>query len=88
MANTASAKKRARQAEKHRALNASQRSTMRTFIKKVRLAAATGDKAQAQSAFQTAVPVIDRMSSKGLIHKNAAARYKSALSAVVKGVAA
>lgn len=79
MANTAQAKKRARQAEKHRRHNASQRSMMRTYIKKVIKAIATGDKAQAESAYQTAVPFIDRTARKGLIHANKAARHKSRL---------
>lgn len=87
MANTASAKKRARQAEKHRQLNASHRSHMRTFIKKVRKAAEAGSKTEAQTAFADVVPILDRMGAKGLIHKRTAARYKSRLSAALKKVA-
>lgn len=84
MANIASAKKRARQAEKNRQHNASLRSMVRTYIKKVLTALATGDKKIAQEAYTAAVPVIDRMADKGLIHKNKAARHKSRLSAKVK----
>lgn len=80
MANTAQAKKRARQAEKRRQHNASRRSAMRTSIKKVLKAIAGGDKAAAEQAFQAAVPVIDRTARKGLIHPNKAARHKSRLS--------
>ncbi|MCK5898713.1 MAG: 30S ribosomal protein S20 [Methylococcales bacterium] len=79
MANTAQAKKRARQAEKSRIRNAGQRSKLRTFIKKVLTAIESGNKEDAQSAYNTAVPMIDAATSKGLIHKNNAARNKSRL---------
>ena len=79
MANTVQAKKRARQAEKHRQHNASMRSMLRTYIKRVIKAIQTGDKAQAESEYRTAVPVLDRMARKGLIHANKAARHKSRL---------
>lgn len=84
MANTAQAKKRARQAEKHREHNASLRSMVRTYIKKTYTAVEAGDKKQAEACFVAAVPVIDRMADKGLIHKNKAARHKSRLSAQIK----
>lgn len=84
MANTAQAKKRARQAEKHREHNASLRSMVRTFLKKVYIAVEKGDKATAETSFKAALPVIDRMASKGLLHKNKAARHKSRLSAHIK----
>lgn len=87
MANIASAKKRARQSEKHRQHNASLRSMVRTYIKKVYTAIAAGDKKVAEEAFLAAVPVIDRMASKGLIHKNKAARHKSRLSGHIKKLA-
>jgi small subunit ribosomal protein S20 len=87
MANTAQAKKRARQAEKSRIRNAGQRSNLRTFIKKVIAAVNTGDKEKAQAAFQTAVPVIDSAVTKGLIHKNKAARNKSRLNSKVRAMA-
>jgi small subunit ribosomal protein S20 len=84
LANTAQAKKRARQAEKHRAHNASMRSMVRTYIKRVYSAIESGNKTLAQEAYQAAQPVLDRMARKGLIHKNKAARHKSRLSAHIK----
>ena len=87
MANSAQARKRARQAEKRRQHNSAQRSQMRTFVKGVHAAIAGGDKSAAQEAFKAAAPEIDKAVSKGLIHKNAAARYKSRLNAHVKGMA-
>lgn len=88
MANIKSAKKRARQAEKHRQHNASLRSMVRTYIKKVLGAVSAGDKKQAEEALKAAQPVIDRMAAKGLLHKNKAARHKSRLSATVKKLSA
>ena len=79
MANTVQAKKRARQAEKHRQHNASMRSMLRTYVKRVIKAIDSGDKTKAESEYQTAVPVIDRMARKGVIHSNKAARHKSRL---------
>lgn len=87
MANIASAKKRARTSEKSRIHNASLRSRLRTFIKKVILAVESGEIEKAQAAFREAVPVIDSSVNKGLIHKNKAARSKSRLSARVKALA-
>jgi small subunit ribosomal protein S20 len=87
LANIASAKKRARQAEKHRQHNASLRSMIRTYIKKTYSAIAARDKKLAQEAYTAAVPVIDRMADKGLIHKNKAARHKSRMSAQIKALA-
>lgn len=87
MANTAQAKKRARQAEKHRALNASQRSQLRTQIKKTVKALNAGQTDAAREAYTAAVPVIDAMARKGLIHKNKAARHKSRLNARLKAAA-
>lgn len=83
MANTASARKRARQAESRRQQNASQRSMVRTVIKKVQAAIGKGDYEAAQAAYASAVPVIDRMADKGILHKNKAARHKSRLNAQV-----
>ncbi len=88
MANTAQAKKRVRQAEKHRQHNASRRSAMRTSIKKVLKAIAGGDKSAAEQAFQAALPVIDRTARKGLIHANKAARHKSRLSQHIRSMQA
>lgn len=69
MANIKSAKKRAVQSEKRRKHNASRRSMVRTFIKKVYAAIAAGDKDAAQKAFNEMQPIVDRQSCKGLIHK-------------------
>ena len=88
MANIKSAKKRAVQSEKRRKHNASRRSMVRTFIKKVYAAIAAGDKDTAQKAFNEMQPIVDRQSCKGLIHKNKAARDKSRLSSKVKALAA
>lgn len=88
MANTAQAKKRARQAEKSRVRNAGQRSNLRTFVKKVLAAVKAGDKAQAQAAFNIAQPILDSAVNKGIIHKNKAARGKSRLNAKIKALAA
>lgn len=87
MANIKSAKKRAIQAEKRRQHNASRRSMTRTCIKKVLAAIQAGDKEAAQTAFNAAAPVLDRMATKGLIHKNKAARHKSRLNAQIKAIA-
>lgn len=87
MANSAQAKKRARQAEKNRMRNAGQRSNLRTYIKKVLAAVNAGDKEKAQAAYQAATPVIDSAVNKGLIHKNKAARSKSRLNAKIRGLA-
>ncbi len=87
MANTAQARKRARQAVKQNAHNSSQRSTLRTAIKAVRKAIATGDKAVATSIFQASVSKIDSIADKKIIHKNKAARHKSRLAAALKALA-
>jgi len=86
LANTAQARKRAKQADKHRRHNASQRSAVRTSIKKVVAAIATKDKEVAQAAYTAAVPIIDKMANKGIIHKNKAARHKSRLNAQIKAL--
>jgi small subunit ribosomal protein S20 len=86
MANTAQARKRAKQAEKSRVRNAGQRSNLRTYIKKVIAAINTGDKEKAADAFKTAQPIIDAAINKGLIHKNKASRSKSRLHAKIKAL--
>ena len=88
MANTAQAKKRVRQSEKARARNASQRSAMRTAVKKLLRTIEGGDKGAMQTVFIEASSALDRAARKGLIHKNKAARLKSRLSARIKAVAA
>jgi small subunit ribosomal protein S20 len=87
VANSAQAKKRARQNVKARQHNASLRSMVRTYIKKVVNAIAAGEHAVASEAYKKAVPVIDRMADKGIIHKNKAARHKSRLNAHIKALA-
>ena len=86
MANTAQARKRARQADKSREHNAGLRTKARTYMKRVLLAVKAGDKGAAQKSYSEAVSVIDKVSGKGLLHKNAAARYKSRLNARVKAL--
>ena len=86
MANSAQAKKRARQAEDNRQRNAGQRSAMRTSIKKLQSAIEAGDKELATTEFKAAVPHLDRMARKGVIHKNAAARSKSRLNNAVRAL--
>ena len=87
MANSASAKKRAKQAEIHRSRNVSVRSMMRTYIKKVYHAIEAGDKAAAEAAYKEAMPVIDRVAGKGLIHANKAARHKSRMNNNIRSMA-
>ncbi len=86
MANTAQARKRARQATQRRAQNMSLRSELRTAIKKVRKAVAAGDKTAAQSVFKESQSIIDSIADKKIIHKNAAARHKSRLSSAIKSL--
>jgi small subunit ribosomal protein S20 len=88
VANTKSAEKAARQAAKHRTHNVTLRSSMRTAIRKVNDAVAKGNKDDAQSSYRAAVPIIDSMVNKRIIHRNAAARHKSRLAASVKRVSA
>lgn len=87
MANSAQARKRARQAEKRRVHNKAQRSTLRSRIKAVANAIAVGDRETAAAAYKTAVPIIDAMAGKGLIHKNKAARHKSRLNNQIRAIA-
>ncbi|MBU2925355.1 30S ribosomal protein S20 [Colwellia sp. 4_MG-2023] len=86
MANSKQAKKRAVQSEKRRQNNASRRSMMRTLLKKVNTAIESGDKEVATKELAAATPILDRYASKGLIHKNKAARSKSRLNAAVKAL--
>ena len=87
MANSAQARKRARQALKQRAHNASLRTAFRTAVKKVMKSVEAGDKAVAQTVYQDSVKVMDRVAEKGVFHKNKASRHKSRLSAKVKALA-
>ena len=87
MANTAQAKKRARQAENNRVRNAGQRSKLRTFLKKVLTAVEAGNVEEAKAAYVTACPILDSAVNKGLLHKNNAARNKSRLNAKIRAMA-
>ncbi len=86
MANSLQARKRARQGEVRRRHNASFRSMVRTYIKKVDAAIEGGDHAAATEAYNAAVPVIDRMADKGILNKNKAARHKSRMNSAIKAL--
>jgi small subunit ribosomal protein S20 len=87
MANSAQARKRARQAEGTRKRNASQKSELRTAVKKVKKAIGAGDKAAAAQILQQAQSVIDRIADKKIVHKNLASRTKSRLAHAIKAMA-
>ncbi|MCW8918013.1 MAG: 30S ribosomal protein S20 [Gammaproteobacteria bacterium] len=87
MANSAQAKKRARQADNRRLNNSSQRSAMRSIVKKVINAIEAGDKTGAEAAYKNAVPAIDAGAGKGHLHKNTAARQKSRLNTRIRAMA-
>ncbi len=80
MANHFSALKRARQTEKRTATNRMNRSQLRTALRSLREAIASGNREQAQTAFRSTVGLLDQAVSKGVLHKNTASRYKSRLS--------
>ena len=88
MANSASARKSARQAAVRRLHNAGLRSAYRTAVKSVRKAVALGDSKAASHALRSASSAIDKIADKKIVHKNKAARHKSRLAAAVKSVAA
>lgn len=88
MANSAQATKRARQAEVSRQRNVSMRSKMRTMLKKVEVAIASGDQAAANAAFRVAQSRLDAMARKNVITKNKAARSKSRINARIKAMVA
>ena len=83
MPNHKSAEKRVRQNEKRKAVNTSNKSRLRTQIKKLRAALAAGDKAQSQELLTPTISTIDKAVNKGILHKNTAARYKSRLTSHV-----
>ena len=87
MANTAQAKKRAKQAEATRQRNASQKSELRTAVKKVRKAISAGDKAAAAKVLQQSQAVMDRIADKKVVHKNLVSRTKSRLASAIKALA-
>jgi small subunit ribosomal protein S20 len=86
MANHKSAEKRMRQTERRNEVNRRNRSRLRTQIKKLRAAIEEGDLQEAQTLLNETVSVIDKSIQKGVIHRNAAARYKSRLTANVNGM--
>ena len=86
VANTKSAEKAAHQAEKHRARNVALRSRMRTAVRTVTAAIAGGDKEAARASYQKAVPEIDSLVGKQIIHRNKAARHKSRLAARIRAM--
>lgn len=88
MANSAQAKKRARQSAVQRLHNMAQRSAYRTAVKKVRKAIEAGDKTAAQALLNENMSVIDSLADKNIVHKNKAARHKSRLSGAIKAMAA
>ncbi|MCH2168829.1 MAG: 30S ribosomal protein S20 [Oceanicola sp.] len=88
MANSPQAKKRARQNERRFAINKARRSRIRTYLRKVEEAIASGDAAAAKAALQAAQPEMMRGVTKGVLHKNTVARKMSRLSARVKALSA
>lgn len=88
MANTPQSKKRARQAERRTAVNKARRSRIRTYLRKVEEAIASGDSAAAAAALKAAQPELMRGVTKGVYHKNTAARKMSRLSSRVKALSA
>lgn len=88
MANTDSASKRIRQTAKRTARNKARKSRVRTFVRKLEEAIASGDKTAAQDAFRAAQPELQRAATKGVLHANTVARKVSRLSARVKSLGA
>lgn len=88
MANTPSAKKAARKIARRTAVNKSRRSRVRTFVRKVEEAIASGDQAAAAEALKAAQPELQRAASKGVLHRNTASRKISRLAHRVKGLGA
>ena len=88
MANSPQSEKRARQAERRLAINKMRRSRIRTFLRKVEEAIATGDNAAATAALKAAQPELARGVTKGILHKNTVSRKISRLAARVKATAA
>lgn len=88
MANTDSARKRIRQTEKRTARNKARKSRVRTYVRKLEEAIATGDKTAAQEAFRAAQPEMQRAVTKGTLHANTVSRKISRMSARVKSLGA
>lgn len=87
MANSAQARKRARQTVKRREHNFGLRSKLRTALKSIRKSIESGDKSAAQTAYNNSVGIVDSIADKGIIHKNKVARQKSRLSSAIKAMA-
>ncbi len=87
MANTKSAEKAARQAEKHRGRNVALRSRMRSAVRKINDAITKGNHDEAREVYRAAVPMIDTLVNKHMVHRNKAARHKSRLAARIKALA-
>ena len=88
MANTPSAKKAARKIERQTAVNKARRSRMRTFLRKVEEAIASGNQADAAEALKAAQPELQRAATKGVVHRNMASRKVSRLASRVKAMSA
>ena len=88
MANTTSAKKATRKIARRTAVNRSNRSRLRTFVRKVEDAIKAGDKAAATEAFKTAEPILMRSAQKGIVHANTASRKVSRLAHAIKAIGA
>ena len=88
MANHKSAEKRIRQTERRNEVNRRNRSSLRTQVKVLRTAIASGDQEQAKAALNATVSLIDKSIQKGVLHRNAAARYKSRLTVRVNQMSA
>jgi len=86
MANTKQSAKRAKKSVKQRAANVSLRTTLRSAIKKVQKAIASGDRSAAAAALKAEQSTIDAIADKRIIHKNKAARHKSRLAAQIKAL--
>ena len=87
MANTSSAKKATRKIARRQAINKNRRSRVRTFVRQVEEALASGDKAAAQAAFAAAQPELMRAATKGVLHKNTASRKYSRLNKRLEALA-
>ncbi|AEH91006.1 30S ribosomal protein S20 [Mesorhizobium sp. B283B1A] len=88
MANTSSAKKATRKIARRAEINKNRRSRVRTYVRQVEEALASGDKAAAQAAFKAAEPELMRAATKGIIHKNTASRKVSRLAQRLKVLSA
>lgn len=86
MANTKSAEKAARQADKHRVRNVTLRSKVRSAVRKVNEAITAGKKDEAQKSYRDAVSIVDSLVNKNIVHRNKASRHKSRLAAKINAL--